>query len=99
MTCQLLLSAHLSKEMFFVSSCVATTGVDRRAATCSSLGCSAPTRLKAFVHGLVEGEAGEEERHGSVSQNTSCLSWSTSITMALESEWQVERETEWMEAN
>ncbi len=38
MTCQLLLSAHLSKEMFLVSSCVATTGADRRAATCSSLG-------------------------------------------------------------
>lgn len=60
--------------MFLVSSCVATTGADRRAATCSSLGCSAPRRLKAVVHGLVGGEVGEEEGHGSVSQNTSCLS-------------------------
>lgn len=72
-----LLCAHLSKEMFLVSSCVATTGADRRDATCSSLGCGAPRRLRALVQSLEEGEAGEEEeedRHGSVSQNTSCLS-------------------------
>lgn len=69
-----MLCAHLSNEMFLVSSCVATTGADRRAATCSSLGCSAPRRFKAVVHDLGEGEAGEEVWHGSVSQNTSCLS-------------------------
>lgn len=84
--------SDLSKAMLRVSSWVVTTGADSLAATCSSLGCTAPRRPKLEA-ALLEappftrpGESAVRDETHKVSQNTSCLSWSTSITSALESE-------------
>lgn len=81
----------LSKAMLRVSSCVVTTGAVSLAATCSSLGCI-PPRTPRLVAVLLQaqgfprsGERAVRDDTGRVSQNTSCLSWSTSITSARES--------------
>ena len=76
--------SHLSKVIFLVSSWVVTTGAERRATTCSPLGCSAPRRPRPAVPLCEVGDVREDTHR--VSQNTSCLSWSTSITTALESD-------------
>lgn len=90
----------LSNAMLRVSSCVVTTGAESLAATCSSLGCAAPRRpilAVAVAAALLEaspfsrvGESAVRDETLRVSQQTSCLSWSTSITSALESEGQEE---------
>lgn len=85
------IGSDLSKAMLRVSSWVVTTGADSLAATCSSLGCTAPRRPKPAALLLVAppftrpGESVVRDETHKVSQNTSCLSWSTSITSALES--------------
>ena len=93
--------------MLRVSSWVVTTGADSLAATCSSLGCSAPSNPRPLAVlqpvpleplaptpmfefpvvglGAVTGVGAAREERERVSLNTSCLSWSTSITSALES--------------
>lgn len=84
----LCLAPHLSNEMLRVSSWVVTTGAESRAATCSSVGCSAPSPSSPkppLGPRREDGDDANDDMH-SVSQNTSCRSWSTSITTALESE-------------
>lgn len=83
--------SDLSKAMLRVSSWVVTTGADSLAATCSSLGCIAPRRPKPAAvllqapPFLRPGDSAVRDETHRVSQKTSCLSWSTSITSALES--------------
>lgn len=90
--CLSIIVSDLSKAMLRVSSWVVTTGADSLAATCSSLGCTVPRRPKLEAALLVAppftrpGERAVRDETHKVSQNTSCLSWSTSITSALESE-------------
>lgn len=102
----LFIVSDLSKAMLRVSSWVVTTGADSLAATCSSLGCTAPRRPKPAAPLLQAppftrpGESAVRDETHKVSQNTSCLSWSTSITSALESErregdrWEKRRESQ-----
>lgn len=90
--------SDLSNAMLRVSSCVVTTGADSRAATCSSVGCITPRRPNPAVVLLqappfpLPGESAVRDDTHKVSRNTSCLSWSTSITSALESERKTGRE-------
>lgn len=64
--------AHLSKAMFLVSSWVVTTGAVSRPITCSSVGCTAASST-----------SWSWPARASVSEYTTLLSWSISITTAL----------------
>lgn len=80
--------------MFRVSSWVVTTGADNLAATCSSLGCIIPRRPKLLAAPPLVSrfpppcERDARDEMLKVSQKTISLSWSTSITSAVESEGQ-----------